>query len=86
MREFDVIDVTDPLIRKPLHRGDINYYRLHGAYESGRIIYKHKYTDEELEKIAERVKEWNKKESYVYFNNVYMCDDAKGFKRLIEGQ
>jgi len=85
VREFDVIDVTDPLVRKPLHRGDINYYRLHGAYEKGRIIYKHKYTDEELEEIAERVKGWDKKESYVYFNNVYMRDDAKRFKMLIEG-
>ncbi|WP_324736230.1 DUF72 domain-containing protein [Thermococcus sp. SY098] len=86
VREFDVIDVADPLLRKPLHRGDINYYRLHGAYENGRIIYKHRYNDEELEKIAERIKEWNKKESYVYFNNIYMCDDAKRFKRLIAGQ
>jgi len=83
VREFDVIDVTDPLVRKPLHNGDISYYRLHGAYENGRIIYKHKYTDKELRKIAERVKEWNKKESYVYFNNVYMCDDAKRFRGLV---
>ncbi|ALM75264.1 DUF72 domain-containing protein [Thermococcus barophilus] len=83
VKEFDVIDVTDPLIRKPLHRGDINYYRLHGTYENGRIIYKHRYTDEELERIAERVKEWNKKESYVYFNNVYICDDAKRFRVMM---
>ena len=83
VREFDLIDVTDPLIRKPLHRGEINYYRLHGTYEKGRIIYRHKYTDEELEKIAKRVKEWNRKKSYVYFNNAYMRDDAKRFMELI---
>ena len=62
----------------------LNYYRLHGAYEKGRIIYKYKYSEEELKEIAKRVKEWNKKESYVYFNNVYMCDDAKRFAKLLK--
>jgi uncharacterized protein YecE (DUF72 family) len=45
----------------------INYYRLHGAYQEGRIIYKHKYSEEELRAIAKKVKEWNEAESYVYF-------------------
>jgi len=79
VREFNLIDVTDPLVREPLHVGKINYYRLHGAYQKGRIIYKHKYTQEELQGIAKKVKEWNKKESHVYFNNAYMCEDARSF-------
>ena len=79
VREFNLIDVADPLVREPLHVGEINYYRLHGTYEKGRIIYKHKYSQEELQGIAKKVKDWNKKESYVYFNNAYMCEDARSF-------
>ncbi len=84
VREFDVIDVADPLIRKALHGGDINYYRLHGRYEKGRIIYRHEYTDEELKKAAERVRGWDKMESFVFFNNSNMCDDGKMFKLKIQ--
>lgn len=50
VREFDVIDVTDPLLRIPLHKGSVNYYRLHGKYEGGKIIYNHSYSDEELKR------------------------------------
>ncbi|NJE25764.1 DUF72 domain-containing protein [Thermococcus sp. MV5] len=83
VKEFELIDVSDPLVRKPVHRGDINYYRLHGAYERGRIIYKHKYREGELKEIASRIKEWNKKESYLYFNNAYMCEDARRFIQIL---
>jgi len=84
VRSFDVIDVTDPLVRIPLHRGDVNYYRLHGRYENGRIIYKHSYSDEELKKIRERVLGWNISESFVFFNNSDMCRDAKRFRTMIK--
>lgn len=67
VEEFDLIDVADPLIRKPLHRKRINYYRLHGSYQEGRIIYKHKYSEEELREMAKKIKEWDRGESYVYF-------------------
>ena len=83
VREFDVIDVTDPLVRVPLHEVEVNYYRLHGRYENGRIVYSHTYSDEELEKIRERVLGWNISESFVFFNNSAMCSDAKRFKSLI---
>ncbi|NJE00234.1 DUF72 domain-containing protein [Thermococcus sp. LS1] len=83
VREFDVIDVTDPLVRIPLHHSDVNYYRLHGRYEKGRIVYSHTYTDEELGKIRERVIGWNREESFVYFNNSNMCTDAKRFKAML---
>lgn len=86
VREFDVIDATDPLVRIPLHEGGTNYYRLHGRYENGRIIYSHAYSDEELEKLRERVLGWNREESFVFFNNSNMCSDAKRFKGMIEGK
>ncbi|AEC51604.1 hypothetical protein PNA2_0687 [Pyrococcus sp. NA2] len=80
VREFDVIDVTDPLVRIPLHRGNVNYYRLHGRYEDGKIIYNHSYSDEEIKKIKERILGWNVEESFVYFNNTAMCNDARRLK------
>jgi len=83
VREFDLIDVTDPLVRIPLHNGEINYYRLHGRYENGRIIYRHSYSDEELQKIRERVLDWNREESFVFFNNSDMCRDARRFGNLL---
>ena len=85
VREFDVIDVTDPLVRLPLHNGDVNYYRLHGRYENGRIIYRHSYSEEELEKVKERVLGWNRSESFVFFNNSNMCADAKRFREIVKG-
>ncbi|NJF24859.1 DUF72 domain-containing protein [Thermococcus sp. Bubb.Bath] len=84
VREFDVIDVTDPLVRIPLHNGSTNYYRLHGRYENARIVYNHTYSDEELEKIRKRVLGWNREESFVFFNNSAMCNDAKRFKILLQ--
>ena len=83
VKEFDLINVADPVIGRPLHRKRINYYRLHGAYQRRRIIYKHKYSEKELREIAKKVKEWDKEESYVYFNNAYMCDDAKRFIQIL---
>jgi len=83
VRSFDVIDVTDPLVRIPLHGGNVNYYRLHGRYENGRIIYRHSYSDEELAKVRERVLGWNRRESFVFFNNTDMCRDAKRFRALL---
>lgn len=85
VREFDVIDVTDPLVRIPLHRGETSYYRLHGRYENGRIIYSHSYSEEELQKVKERVMGWNRGESFVFFNNSDMYRDAKRFKTLLAG-
>ena len=84
VRKFDVIDVTDPLVREPVHGGEENYYRLHGAYVGGKIIYGHKYSDEEISEIAKRIKKLNIGESYVYFNNRYMCEDARRLCELVK--
>jgi len=83
VRAFDVIDVTDPLVRIPLHLGEVSYYRLHGRYENGRIIYRHSYSDEELGKVRERVPGRNRSESLVFFNNSDMCKDAKRFRAMV---
>ncbi|WP_202318933.1 DUF72 domain-containing protein [Archaeoglobus neptunius] len=72
-RELDLVHVVDPFVVSQLY-GEIVYFRLHG------FNYKHKYTDEELEKLAEMVD----KDGYVMFNNIHMFDDAMRFRRLIE--
>jgi DNA-directed RNA polymerase beta subunit len=40
-------------------------------------------SDEELEKIKERVLGWNREESFVFFNNSNMCRDAKRFRKMV---
>jgi len=72
-QELDLIHVVDPFVDEQLY-GEISYYRLHG-FEG----YKHKYTDEELEKLYEMCR----KDSYVMFNNIHMFDDALRFKKLV---
>jgi len=71
--ELDLIHVVDPFVSKQLY-GEICYYRLHG------FDYKHKYTDEELEKLLRMID----RDGYVMFNNVHMFDDALRFKKLVE--
>lgn len=76
--ELDLVHCVDPFVAKPLY-GEIAYLRLHGTHAR---MYKHKYSDEELEKLAGYCKTLGK-ETYVLFNNVYMCEDAKRFHSLI---
>jgi uncharacterized protein YecE (DUF72 family) len=71
--ELDLVHVVDPFVMKPLH-GDILYFRLHG------FDYKHKYTDEELKRLAEFCSDLN---CYVMFNNVHMFNDALRFRKLV---
>lgn len=52
------------------------YYRLHGAYEGGRIAYDHRYTDAELGLLHTRCAGRN---AWVFFNNAAMFDDAGRF-------
>lgn len=73
--KLDLVHVSDPFVEKSTH-GRIKYYRLHG------FNYRHKYSDEELEWLANEV--LKEKECYVMFNNVHMLDDALRFRRIVE--
>lgn len=77
--EFNLIHCVDPLNRKPVF-GKFNYFRLHGEYKNGRIIYYHNYTLEELKEIE---KSSGKELNYIMFNNSNMFLDAIKFKDLI---
>ena len=65
----------DPFHREPLH-GAVNYFRLHGGPG-----YRHRYTDEELQRLGDR---W--REGYFLFNNLSMYDDALRFERIAKGE
>ncbi len=68
--ELDLIDVVDPFLRDSTH-GKIFYYRLHGGEG-----YKHRFTNEELGSLAEKIKNH---EGYVMFNNITMFEDGQRF-------
>jgi len=74
-KELGLIHVVDPFLRAPTY-GKIFYYRLHGGRG-----YKHQFMDEELEKLAEMVKN---KTGYVMFNNITMFDDAQRFLKFLK--
>ncbi len=86
-RKFDVIMCVDPLITPLAYSPrSLGYFRLHGRYEHGRIVYKHKYSEDELKRILHNVLSNNFEENYVMFNNVWMYDDALRFKELVRGK
>ena len=71
---LDLIHVVDPFVSESLY-GEPKYYRLHG------FDYKHKYTDEQLLWLKEKVDG----DCYVMFNNIHMLDDALRFLKILEG-
>ncbi|MEO0095480.1 MAG: DUF72 domain-containing protein [candidate division WOR-3 bacterium] len=71
--KLDLIDVVDPFLRDSTH-GKIFYFRLHGGKG-----YKHKFTDEELKTLAEKIKG---KTGYVMFNNIKMFEDGQRFMNI----
>ena len=81
----NLVHVVDPFKTLPAVDKDIAYFRLHGIGE-GEVNYRYRYTDQDLQKLAEIVKEIMKKsrEAYVMFNNVYMAQDAQRFKELVK--
>ncbi len=71
-------ECVDPLRNNKIH-GRINYFRLHGF--GGKMMYNYKFSDDELKKVYELVKNTNE-ESYIMFNNFYKCEDALRFNSL----
>jgi len=73
--ELQLIHCVDPFERESLY-GEPQYYRLHGGPG-----YRHRYTEEELKRLKEKIGE---REAYVLFNNLNMRNDALAFVRLME--
>jgi uncharacterized protein YecE (DUF72 family) len=79
----NLVHVVDPFKTLPAVVNEVAYFRLHGIGE-GEANYRYRYTDQDLQKLLETVREVLKKsrEVYIMFNNVYMAQDAQRFKEL----
>ena len=83
-KKFDLISCVDPFKSEPVwfSKRKIAYFRLHGS-PPGKQMYKYKYTLKDLRKLKEKVESLRVKEVYVFFNNIFMFEDAKRFSRLL---
>lgn len=73
--EHDLWHVVDPF-EKTTATPEKRYYRLHG-----RGGWRYKYEDDELEELAAMMPK--NKTAYVFFNNIYMTEDALKFKEIL---
>jgi uncharacterized protein YecE (DUF72 family) len=71
--ELKLNQAVDPFRQDSFFIKDLFYYRLHGLGKPS--MYRYKFSDEELKKLAKKVKEL-KNDSYIFFNNFEMYEDA----------
>jgi len=84
--KYDLVIAGDFLRgRTPPSCRRIAYARLHGL-GGKEVNYKYKYTPDDLERLAEIVRELCSPTVYVLFNNVYSYTDAVEFKKLLASQ
>ncbi|MEM2557371.1 MAG: DUF72 domain-containing protein [Candidatus Bathyarchaeia archaeon] len=83
LSELGITHVTDPLRILPAHTTNLAYFRLHGL---GERLYYYQYTNDELRKLYELVRQFERLEmgAYVLFNNLSMFEDAKRFLFFLE--
>lgn len=82
-RDYNLIDCRDPFASKPAYLNEIAYLRLHGS-PPGDKMYRYQYTEEDLHKLEDYIKDLDVGEIYVLFNNIYMFEDAKRFQEILE--
>jgi len=75
--ELGLVHCVDPTEKDPLY-GEPRYFRLHGGPH-----YQHRYSEDELRRIKDKVKD---RETYVLFNNLNMYHDALALDRLMMGE
>lgn len=86
LEDLGMTHVVDPLYESPIY-GKFRYYRLHGSRRGKKIIYTHKYSEEELSSLLEIVERNSMKLNYVLFNNAYhSLESAKTFKEMLRSQ
>lgn len=73
-QELDLIHCVDPIKHAPVH-GRIRYFRLHGPKG-----YRSRYEARDLQQVCETCRG----ETYCFFNNVSMFEDARRFLRLLK--
>jgi len=80
LKKIGAVHIVDPLITKPLIEAKIQYFRLHGL---GPKPYIYKYSDDDLRRLREVVKEQSAETVYVMFNNITMREDAQRFLKML---
>ena len=80
LKEIGAVHIVDPLVSKPLIETEIQYFRLHGL---GPKPYAYKYSDDDLCKLRELVKEQSAETVYVLFNNTNMREDAQRLLKML---
>ncbi|MGQ4832264.1 MAG: DUF72 domain-containing protein [Candidatus Asgardarchaeia archaeon] len=79
---LNLLHIVDPFKTKPVVFSQTLYFRLHGS-PPGKKLYSYKYTENDFIKLNQfliNVRDnFNIKEIYVMFNNIYMQDDALAF-------
>jgi len=73
--ELNLIHAVDPFVSRTV-TPEFIYFRLHGGKG-----FKHVYSDEELQRLAEMISE---APAYVMFNNIRMLDDATRFQHALQ--
>ncbi|HZI20147.1 MAG TPA: DUF72 domain-containing protein [Pyrinomonadaceae bacterium] len=76
-KNLNLWHVVDPFLKKSVTPSKC-YFRLHG-----RKGWRYKYEEGELEELARMLPE--AKSSYIFFNNIYMTEDALRFREMIRG-
>jgi len=74
-RELELVHAVDPFLNAPVW-GEVVYFRLHGGPG-----YRHRYTDEELASLRDRVRGAR---GYVLFNNLTMVEDGQRFRQVLK--
>lgn len=74
--ELNLVHCVDPFLRATVTTG-MDYFRVHGGPD-----YTHKFTDNELEQLAGRVRQ--PYTVFCLFNNTEMWDDGLRFKNLLK--
>jgi uncharacterized protein YecE (DUF72 family) len=82
--ELKLIHVVDLMRREPLSRHPIAYTRLHGL-NPREYDYNYKYSRDELEELARRLKKLARRHREVYclFNNYAMYDSAQALQLIL---
>ncbi len=82
----NVLHIVDPYRSDPLNIVDNTiYYRLHGIGR-GEVNYKYKYTDEDHEKLVEKLLSLKYRTAYIMYNNIYMYQDSKRLKEILSSK
>lgn len=82
--ELDLVHVVDLMRREPVSTHEVSYIRLHGL-NPREFDYRHKYSDEELLRLKDKVLKLDERSRkvYVLFNNTNMAADAKRLKQIM---